>query len=758
MGKFKWKKLVNITLGVLYCGALLYSIPDKDNIAKAAPSEVSTIKPNFITLPITVRDYKPDGFFFEANVSFLHKIWDHGLFNADEKLGENGKPTFNDDVEGLNRIAQEAYNQRYNVGTLWRVRDSNQLGTLEDAKQWYQHAKDRKHNEIEHEIYTAYRHVYYYIHKFFSDLQGDSINNSYNWKIPKELTLNRNGDYYSFDSGYAEYFPINNEGFGNYQNGKNFHFSMEAEANFYVTGDDNLEFKFSGDDDVWVYIDDELVMDLGGLHVELTGGFKIINGTLYTNIRGKEKTIELSKGSHTFKIFYMERHTLNSNLKINTNIVFDTGLTLEKEPYTKVDNEINNLDSSDYLLVGDRVYYKFKLQNMNNTDFRNIEIEDSKLGVKINKTGVYKYVNNSWQASNANVTILKNGRVSDLSALSSLEPGSNLEVICEDLLSELVTQDDFNNTTIDNTVNARAEYQYLNTSTIQTTEKVAESSVPVEDINYDVDIVKSISEIYNNGNPISDIDNHLLVPGDSVVFKIDLTNNSKLARAGSNIAIKDLELYDTLYINNDKVLDSWIYENNGTNIDNLDIDLDASETKSIYVRWDITLEQLNKFNSELDKDVTNVATIKKLNPNYPNNSTEEYLVDKSSEVGLKIQPLELILTKAVIGDYDNTKFTVIVEGEDGKSFTLIMEPHKEYRLNNLPYQSYTISEVVPLDYRLTDITVKGISQNIDVNKITLDATSSPSYDIILVNEINKSVNFHNSETIENKLTFKGRFQ
>ena len=533
---------------------------------------------------------------------------------------------------------------------------------------------------------------------------------------------------------------------------------MEAEANFYVTGDDNLEFKFSGDDDVWVYIDDELVMDLGGLHVELTGGFKIINGTLYTNIRGKEKTMELSKGSHTFKIFYMERHTLNSNLKINTNIVFDTGLTLEKEPYTKVDSEINNLDSSDYLLVGDRVYYKFKLQNMNNTDFRNIEIEDSKLGVKINKTGVYKYVNNSWQASNANVTILKNGRVSDLSALSSLEPGSKLEVICEDLLSELVTQDDFNNTTIDNTVNARAEYQYLNTSTIQTTEKVAESSVPVEDINYDVDIVKSISEIYNNGNSISDIDNHLLVPGDSVVFKIDLTNNSKLVRAGSNIAIKGLELYDTLYINNDKVLDSWTYKNNGANIDNLGIDLDASETKSIYVRWDITLEQLNKFNSELDKDVTNIATVKKLNPNYPNNSTEEYLVDKSSEVGLKIQPLELILTKAVIGDYDNTKFTVIVEGEDGKSFTLIMEPHKEYRLNNLPYQSYIISEVVPLDYRLTDITVKGISQNIDVNKITLDATSSPSYDIILVNEINKSVNFHNSETIENKLTFKGRFQ
>eukprot|EP01100_Stratorugosa_tubuloviscum_P003419 TRINITY_DN182_c0_g1_i2.p1 TRINITY_DN182_c0_g1~~TRINITY_DN182_c0_g1_i2.p1 ORF type:complete len:1400 (+),score=682.28 TRINITY_DN182_c0_g1_i2:218-4417(+) len=89
---------------------------------------------------------------------------------------------------------------------------------------------------------------------------------------------------------------------------KNYHFTMEIRSAFtYQTGQ---TFTFSGDDDVWVYIDNKLVIDLGGVHSKLT---KTVN----------LNTLGLVVGTtYNFDLFFAERHTSESNFQIETSLIF----------------------------------------------------------------------------------------------------------------------------------------------------------------------------------------------------------------------------------------------------------------------------------------------------------------------------------------------------------------------------------------------------------------------------------------------------
>ena len=96
---------------------------------------------------------------------------------------------------------------------------------------------------------------------------------------------------------------------------------------------DDMVFDFSGDDDVWVYVDDELVLDLGGAHTQLKGNINFAKNKVWyelvasadqrTNERNVEKKAffnKLSQGKHTLKVFYMERAGGDSNLKVTFNL------------------------------------------------------------------------------------------------------------------------------------------------------------------------------------------------------------------------------------------------------------------------------------------------------------------------------------------------------------------------------------------------------------------------------------------------------
>jgi fibro-slime domain-containing protein len=85
------------------------------------------------------------------------------------------------------------------------------------------------------------------------------------------------------------------------------------ELHWTFTYEPGLEFEFNGDDDVWVFINGELAMDLGGVHGPTPASFDVddIAGDLNLE-RGRE---------YSFDLFYAERHTVQSTIRITTNII-----------------------------------------------------------------------------------------------------------------------------------------------------------------------------------------------------------------------------------------------------------------------------------------------------------------------------------------------------------------------------------------------------------------------------------------------------
>lgn len=105
-----------------------------------------------------------------------------------------------------------------------------------------------------------------------------------------------------------EFFPLDNKGFLKENRDHNFSFTMELHWTF--TKIPNMTFSFTGDDDVWAFVDNRLQMDLGGIHGAQTGSFNV------DNIPG------LTDGQdYKFDFFFAERHTTESHIRITTNII-----------------------------------------------------------------------------------------------------------------------------------------------------------------------------------------------------------------------------------------------------------------------------------------------------------------------------------------------------------------------------------------------------------------------------------------------------
>mgnify|MGYP000449569026 CR=1 FL=1 len=290
-----FKRLTGIGAIMIMAGSIGFvSVANAGENSENESENSATDLPDTLVLDCVIRDFKP-------------KAWDGGHPDFEsfggtttvglvaEYLSEDGKPVSSGNLRGykINSEFKDSAGRHINPsmydpqqgdleGSLASGGTGNGLTSSDRFDQWYR------------------------------DVPGVNLSKAIS------LTLNRVGDTdrYVFDSSVDEehqsggwFLPINGELYGNFRDNRNYHFTTEINTVFTYHRETGQIFKFTGDDDVWVFIDGRLVVDLGGLHPK------------------REQFLDLDRlewledgRTHTLDIFHAERRYRGSNFRIETSL------------------------------------------------------------------------------------------------------------------------------------------------------------------------------------------------------------------------------------------------------------------------------------------------------------------------------------------------------------------------------------------------------------------------------------------------------
>ena len=293
-----------------------------------------------------------------------------GMTLSKSKLNRNGYGYLLDTQgNNTNGISQAAVNPLFDYESLRRS-----SGIASDVREGLHFPMNQSvHNGITTYSYdstTDYNRIFsgsdFKVQQDSDNVACEAGNEGYkNYAYGRDAVYNERTKY---DNAYIGFFPFG----GNTDHYSNTGFGTEFDISFYMTNTGSLHgtdgasqdimFSFSGDDDVWVYVDGVKVLDLGGDHKVSAGAINFTDGMVYYksavntvgNVTGTENTwayssdyvktvnlIELlgaygvdfdrtdATTKHTLQMFYMERGTYQSNCSISFNLPQASGLNIK---------------------------------------------------------------------------------------------------------------------------------------------------------------------------------------------------------------------------------------------------------------------------------------------------------------------------------------------------------------------------------------------------------------------------------------------
>lgn len=274
-------------------------------------------------LPVTFRDFKGSGepgghpdFEMSAKRTFVpygqsvaqpFEGWnDLGCEMVETTLGTDSKPVF---FAGTPVITNMGINLAPGVGRMQRVVTgagcypaTSGICEIGTCKGWeFSAPQDAVTQEFFGEIKSAAT-----FNQWFND--DPAVNQKIEGELPLTETPEGSGIYVYDNSAF---FPIDGQGFGNTpEQSHNYHFTTEIHVKF--TYKQGQTFTFRGDDDLWIFVNGKLALDVGGLH-------QALQGTIDFDAKAAE--LGLVEGqSYNMDIFHAERQTTQSNFRIETDI------------------------------------------------------------------------------------------------------------------------------------------------------------------------------------------------------------------------------------------------------------------------------------------------------------------------------------------------------------------------------------------------------------------------------------------------------